>query len=96
MQDIAVGIYIDGSYVTRKLAPRDVDVLIVLPRDFDWDSEERSGKLAALEAQCETKCLHVFFGVEGVNVNHMRELIRFWTQDRNHEPKGIVYVELRG
>lgn len=32
LEGIAVGVYIDGSYVTRKLAPGDVDLALLLPQ----------------------------------------------------------------
>jgi hypothetical protein len=101
LRNVAIGVYIDGSYITRKLAPHDVDLLILLPRDFDWDGPE-GRKLEACckeewkRKQKEEHRLHIYYGVPGEDVKHMRSLVRTWTRDRNSKPKGIVYVELRG
>lgn len=103
LQDVAVGVYIDGSYVTRKLAPGDVDLLIVLPRGFNWDGPEGRELEVRLREEWKRKQkeqhrLHMFYGVKGENVSTMCSLVRGWKQDwnRNLEPKGIIYVELRG
>lgn len=103
LQDIAVGVYIDGSYITRKLSPGDVDLLIVLPNGFDWDGAEGRELEVRLKEEWKRKPrgqhrLHMFHGVEGEDVNTMCSLVRGWKQDwnRNREPKGIIYVELRG
>lgn len=33
---VAVAIVVDGSFVTGKAAPNDIDLLLVLPRGHDW------------------------------------------------------------
>lgn len=40
VRKFAIGFYINGSYITKKLAPSDVDVMIILPPDFDFESKE--------------------------------------------------------
>lgn len=88
----AVRIYIDGSYITSKLAPSDVDILLILPAAFDFDSSE-GRELHRLISNKERIHLDIFPRVEGRQDHLIRRRIRGWTTDRDYRAKGIVFLE---
>jgi hypothetical protein len=95
VKDFAHGIYIDGSYVTSKLAPNDVDVIVVLPKEFDFNSDNgiRFGTLIFNEPR-----LHVFYYRKGLEENKISKLlIDFQTVAYSNPPiqKGIIYLECK-
>jgi hypothetical protein len=38
VSNFAVGIYIDGSYITTKLVPNDIDIAVIVTDNFDYQS----------------------------------------------------------
>jgi hypothetical protein len=89
----AVKIYIDGSYVTSKLSPRDVDLLVVLPRNFDFHSLA-AHHLYNFQFHYQKYKLHIFPFVLG-NREHkewLKEKLELFTQDRQGRQKGIICV----
>lgn len=91
IQEFAVGIYINGSYVTSKLAPNDVDLLVILPSDFDFASPGSRQLVRFMQR----KALHIFAYVQGRHAQEIQDLISWFTEDRQGNPKGIIYVEVR-
>ena len=54
VEEYAIGMYIDGSYVTNKIAPGDIDILLIVPEDFDYQTSEGQ-KLATFLRIAKTK-----------------------------------------
>ena len=94
IQHFAVGIYIDGSYVTSKLSPSDVDVLVILPNDFDHKSNYgwRLNNYRNSRKKSRTK-IDVFFQREE-DKEIIQSRLDDWCKDRDANPRGIVYVEI--
>lgn len=86
----AIGLYLNGSFVTDKLGPRDIDAVIVLSRDFDLN-----GPYAA-----RLRVLHRDYGldIERVAADDLEErdylLNEFFGTDRDGVPRGLVEVIL--
>ena len=88
----AMGFYINGSYITSKIAPSDIDIALVLPDDIGYDSDYVR-QLNRLEK--ERKDLHVFpYRVNGDSAR-LHNMVEFWCRDRDGNPKGIIYVEIK-
>jgi len=85
------GLYIDGSYVSLKLAPSDVDIGVVFPGDFDianneWRFKNPSYKRMKLDIQLFKP---------GWNDAVIENILSGWQVDRERQqPKGIIYLEL--
>lgn len=93
VSDFALGIYINGSYITTKLAPNDVDLLVLLPDDFEFESPE--GRLL-LRMQGDKKRNHLDIWPRG-QMRHrtqIESILRDWTTDREDNVKGIIFVEV--
>lgn len=92
VKDFAIGTCIDGSYVTSKLEPGDVDLVLDLPSDFVFTTTiERKMK------QFQEK-MHIFRFIRGLEVHEQarEQIVDGFIQDRpGKPPKGIVYVEMR-
>lgn len=90
--------YVDGGYVTDSLHPKDADVLVLLPRDFDWNSNE-GVQLLHYQAQKTVNYLDIHPYKEGdrVRVQEMTDKIAKWqiSNDVAQRPKGILKLELR-
>ena len=84
------GLFLDGSFVSDKEGPRDIDAVMILPRGFD-----RKGQLAA-----RLRVLHHEFGfdIEQVPVDDQEErdylLNEFFGTDRSGNPRGLLEVLL--
>jgi len=88
-------VYVDGSFVTNKSEPNDVDVIIVLPADHDFAREITSmaeytavnGRL--LKRRTGFDVLHAAEGSEA-----LRNYMEFFAQIRDREDltKGILRV----
>ncbi len=87
----AVAIYLDGSYITTKLSPNDIDIALVLPTDFDTTSMDAS---RLISIRRNVKELDVFpFNLRS-DENRLHRHLEFWSKDRNGNPKGIIQVEI--
>ncbi len=89
----AVGVYINGSYVTSELAPRDVDLIVVLPPDFDMRSPAAQVIREARRTR-QSRLLHVFPCRKGKENAEIDLFLRVFTSDRRGRQKGIVYLEM--
>jgi len=87
---LASALYIDGSYITEKLAPNDVDIAVVLSEDFAFTNLN----LAAFK-RLERQFKELDIYPRKVNTPQLSSLVDFWCKDRDGNPKGIVYVELQ-
>lgn len=93
LRPFAVAIYIDGSYITEKLEPGDVDVAVILPRGFNFQSPEGE-KMREYVASKEISHLDIFPFVEVDQSEYLRKRVEGWSTDREDNPKGILYLEL--
>ncbi len=86
----AVALYINGSFVSDKPFPGDIDAVIVLPRDFDT----RSADAAQLRALHRTHGFDIERVREGDNETLDYLLHVFFGHDRNNRPRGLIEVIL--
>lgn len=94
----AVRIYIDGSYVTTKLEPGDVDLAVILPGDRILDRGTLERLNWFIQRGKEKKIpMHIFSYVGDLpdHDRRLHRLIRGFIEDRpGTSPKGIVCVEV--
>ena len=80
---------LDGSFVTAKENPADIDVILVLPDIFDATTREAR---ILLESRIRFN-IHLFPVREGDD-EFLQHWIAFFGHDRNGVPKGLVEVFL--
>ncbi len=86
----AVALYINGSFVSDKPFPGDIDAVIVLPRDFDTGGAEA----VQLRALHRTHGFDIERVREGDNETLDYLLHVFFGHDRNNRPRGLLEVIL--
>jgi len=86
-----IRIFIDGSYVTEKQLPSDVDIGIVFPESFDL-----AGESWRFQGKSDlTKSLDVELFKIDTDSKRLENMLNGWKIDLDTQrPKGIVYVEL--
>jgi hypothetical protein len=94
IKDFATEIYIDGSFTTNKLAPDDVDLLVILTPDFLSQSSVIRDKLRRFVTFKKVYQLHIFAFIPGRHDQDIQKMISWFTEDRSLNSKGIVYVEI--
>lgn len=82
-------LYIDGSYVTSKPAPNDVDVTIVFSDDYDLDAE--AWRIESSNKSKGKIDLHLF---KENDIGLERHLNAWKTYRDKNVPKGIIVLEL--
>jgi predicted nucleotidyltransferase len=87
-----VEIYIDGSYVTTKLAPNDVDIVVILPDDFR-KLEIQNRRLLDFALGRRLNQLHIFTHYEGRDDVMISKRIDLFSKDRNGNRKGIICIK---
>ncbi len=93
---LIVALVVNGSFVTRKATPNDVDVLIVLGTGHDWQADLTPGDYALLSHSR----LRRRFGFDVLVAEDRSELywkyVRFYSQSRELPPaaKGVLRIEL--
>lgn len=76
-------IVVNGSFVTDKVEPNDVDCVLLIGSDFPSDGETEADLLAGLP----------FINLELVDVAGFRQFTeRTFATDRNLVPKGMIEV----
>lgn len=85
----AIRIYIDGSYTTNKLAPNDVDLLVILKPNF-YSNLAAADRLLKFVVNNKNK-LHIFAYTQGHE--SVKAYLEWFKNDRNLRPKGIVFIE---
>jgi hypothetical protein len=95
VRDFAIGLYINGSYITTKFKPSDVDVMIILPEDFEFDSYE-GRQLLRMRRLKKANHLDIWPYAIGRHKEEIQNILRGWTTDiyNNNAEKGIIYLEL--
>jgi hypothetical protein len=96
VKQFAIDVYIDGSYVTSKLAPGDVDLVVVLAEDFQYHS--MAGiileNMIALNDDPK-KELHIFRCKERSDPKLVQWISLFCTDKHTKRKKGIIRVRVR-
>lgn len=93
----AIGQYIDGSYVTTKLAPSDIDIIVLLPADFDILSTNGLRLIQLLKSP-RYKNLHIFHYIQVRDDHRFNGLLDDFTHTAPQDgriPKGIIYIGTR-
>ena len=84
-------IYIDGSYITTKLAPGDVDLAVIVRDDISQISDGMK-QLSLFQAMFKGD-LHIYYFKNGSVP--LADMVKFWTKDRDGHLKFIVYLEVK-
>jgi len=86
----ALALYINGSFVSDKPHPGDIDAVVVLPKNFDTNGDEANRIRALHQAHA--------FDIERVRDGDHESLDYllhvFFGHDRNNRPRGLVEVTL--
>ena len=89
-------ILIDGSFVTHKQDPEDIDLIFVFPEDFDESAELLPFQYNSLSR----KRLRIRYGFDVVvvleNKEEYQKSVQFFSQVRNHTAlkKGLLRIQL--
>jgi hypothetical protein len=78
---------IDGSFITSKPYPGDVDMILVLSKVFDFDSDE-AARLRRAKADLN---VHLITLTEE-DALEIAQALAFFGHDRAHVPKGLLEV----
>jgi hypothetical protein len=81
-------IYIDGSFITSKTSPGDVDILVIFPAKLISDQQFLIN-INILRNRLKSD-LHVFTFFLGFNEAEMDKMMEWFTHDRDGNPKGII------
>jgi hypothetical protein len=86
-------VYIDGSFVTRKSAPNDVDLLVILPPEF-YQEMANLRRLKGFLISPVYDNLHIFAFMEGhTRISYYFDL---FTHDKvTRQPKGILKIQVQ-
>ena len=82
-------LFLDGSFVTDKEIPGDIDAILVIPDDLNTASPE-----AGVLYEADIRFSVDLFIVLERNTNWLLRWLEFFGHDRNDEPKGLVEVTL--
>jgi hypothetical protein len=82
-------IILDGSFVTSKESPGDIDCIVIIENNFRFTPE-------IVKKLCDSKKLYNIhlFTFEEKNIESYRKILNFFSKDRDLKPKGIVEVIL--
>jgi len=78
---------VDGSFVTSKESPGDIDCIMIIENNFRFTPE-------IVKKLCASKKLyniHLFM-FEEKNIESYRDILNFFSKDRDLKPKGIIEV----
>jgi hypothetical protein len=84
---------VDGSFVTAKDEPYDIDSVILLPRDFTQQLERESAPALELEEMLLTRRPEEIFAAE--DETDWQEWVAFFSQTREPDRRGKGLVEIR-
>ena len=92
---VAIGLYVDGSFITSKLAPSDVDLLVLLPDNFTFNSGTGLRLKSFQKAKSKNR-LDIFPMKQNEDHQRIENWIDNWRHDRNGNWRGIIYLEFGG
>jgi len=81
--------FLDGSFITAKEHPEDIDCILIIKDGFDLDLEEA---LQLHNAKELFNC-HMLIAEAGDEVS-IKEYINFFSHDSDKNPKGLLEVTL--
>ena len=81
--------FLDGSFVTEKEHPGDIDCILIIKVGFDLDSDEAT----RLHNAKELFNCHMLIAEEG-DRELIRKHINFFSHDNDEKPKGLLEVLL--
>jgi hypothetical protein len=90
--DVVVWIAVDGSYVTDKSDPNDIDLVIVLRSDHDYQAELSPAEYNMLSKRRVRAKFPFDILVAPDNSDLLREHLEFFQRTRDGRPKGILKV----
>ncbi len=87
-------LFVDGSFVTAKVDPQDVDAVVWLPHDFTRQVALESDAACELETMLLTRRPEELFAAE--DETDWADWVEFFGRTREHDGrrKGLVEVEL--
>ncbi|NOT55571.1 MAG: hypothetical protein HOP18_13290 [Deltaproteobacteria bacterium] len=90
----ATRLLVDGSFVTAKAEPHDVDTVILLPQDFSRQLEQKHAPALELEKMLTNRRPEEIFAAE--DDTDWEEWVMFFSQTReiDRRRKGLVEVRL--
>ena len=90
----AVRLFVDGSVVTAKTVPNDVDAVVWLPNDFRQRLEQDDDAAVELETMLLTRQPQEIFAAE--DESDWKDWLEFFTRTREEDGrrKGVVEVRL--
>ena len=85
-------IILDGSFVTSKESPGDIDCIMIIENNFRFTPE-------IVEELSNSKRLYKLYNThlfmfEEKNIESYREILNFFSKDRDLKPKGAIEVIL--
>ncbi|MCJ7585542.1 MAG: hypothetical protein MUO30_12340 [Anaerolineales bacterium] len=93
----ATEIYIDGSYVTQKLAPRDIDMIVIFPLEF-FANIVAHHRFSDFSKDHVKYKLHMFPFIDGKDEKKKKIRLNYFTHARPEDggyEKGIIQVECK-
>ena len=93
VEQFAIIVYVDGSYITSKLSPDDIDLLVILPDDFDFDSSE-ARRLKGYIFDKKNR-LDIYALCQTCHRRKIQEYLELFTHDREFNQKGIIIIEMK-
>lgn len=90
----ALRLLVDGSFVTAKVEPNDVDALVLLPLDFELQVEAGNEAAVELEQMLLSRLPEEIFAAE--DESDWNDWTEFFSRTREQDGrrKGLVEVEL--
>lgn len=88
---------INGSFISNKLKPNDIDIVVVLTEDFDLTSAEVKPFEYNLTSANRVKRIYHYIQVVQVvkeNSEFYEEWVGFLCKNKNKELKGILRIKL--
>jgi predicted nucleotidyltransferase len=93
---IVKAIVLDGSFVTDKASPNDIDMIVVLPEDYDFRTKRPPFQYNVTSRSQARRRLK--FDIVSVHENSAayHKAVAFFQQDREREDvqKGVLRIEL--
>ena len=90
----AVRLLVDGSFVTAKLNPNDIDAVILLPPNFEQQIEDGNPSALELEGMLLTRRPEEMFGAE--DEKDWNDWVQFFSRTREADgrSKGLVEIQI--
>lgn len=81
--------FVVGSYTSSRLAPKDVDVFVILPEELftDWQFKSGLGKFH------RDKLIHVFDRYKGLQDREILNRRKFFSKDKDQNPRGVILIK---